>query len=262
MKKRQGKTVFLSFDIEEFDMPFEYGKSLAFSDQIDISKAGCHAILDLLKKHNVQATFFSTVVFASNASEIISRINNEGHELASHGFYHSDFKEEHLASSKKELEKISGQTISGFRMARMKPVSKEAMVQAGYEYDSSLNPVYLPGRYNNYFKPRTAFEHNGLLEIPTSATPILRFPLFWLSFHNLPLPIYRWLCSIVLMSDRYLNVYFHPWEFTNLNQSRFGLPGFVRKKTGDDMIYHFDKWLEWCKKRKLTFRKLQEFKST
>ncbi|GCC52852.1 DUF3473 domain-containing protein [Chryseotalea sanaruensis] len=262
MKPRQGKTVFLSFDIEEFDMPLEYGKSIPFSDQISISRVGCHVILDLLKKHQIHATFFSTVVFASNAPEIIDRINKEGHELASHGFYHSDFKEEHLVSSKKELEKISGQTISGFRMARMKPVSDAAIVAAGYRYDSSLNPVYLPGRYNNYFKPRTAFMHNGLLEIPASATPTLRFPLFWLSFHNLPLMIYKWFCCIVLWSDRYLNLYFHPWEFTDLNQSRFGLPGFVRKKTGRAMVYSFDQWLAWCKEKGFTFLTLGEFKNT
>ena len=50
--------VLLSFDIEEFDMPFEYGKDISFEDQISISVAGCHIILDLLKKHQFKATFF------------------------------------------------------------------------------------------------------------------------------------------------------------------------------------------------------------
>ncbi|GAW88340.1 polysaccharide deacetylase [Flavobacterium psychrophilum] len=42
--------VLLSFDIEEFDMPFEYGKSISFEEQIAISIEGTTAILNLLEK--------------------------------------------------------------------------------------------------------------------------------------------------------------------------------------------------------------------
>ena len=50
--------ILLSFDIEEFDMPFEYGKEITFENQIAVSARGTAIILDLLKKHNVKATFF------------------------------------------------------------------------------------------------------------------------------------------------------------------------------------------------------------
>jgi len=239
-------------------MPLEYGYPISFTDQITISIKGCHEILDLLKKHNVKATFFSTVVFATNAAEIICRINKEGHELASHGFYHSTFEIEHVAQSKIELEKLSGQKIEGYRMARMKPVDSHAITNAGYVYNSSLNPVYLPGRYNNYFKPRTLFKEGHLLQIPASATPYIRFPLFWLSFHNLPIIIYQWLCRITMWKDNYLNIYFHPWEFTDLKQERFCLPKLVTRKTGPEMTDRFDQWLAWCKKRGYTFSTLRE----
>jgi peptidoglycan/xylan/chitin deacetylase (PgdA/CDA1 family) len=251
--------LYLSFDIEEFDMPFEYGKTISFEDQISISIKGCHDILDLLKKHQAKATFFSTAVFAISASEIIKRINDEGHELASHGYYHSDFKNEHLSESKKELERLSGQNVKGYRMARMMPLDSQAVASAGYNYNSSLNPVYLPGRYNNYFKPRTSFINGNLLEIPASATPYIRLPLFWLSFHNLPLFFYKWLCRITMWKDNYLNIYFHPWEFTDLKQERFGLPDFVTRQTGSDMIRRFDQWLAWCKKRNYVFSTLGQF---
>ena len=78
------KTVLLSFDLEEFDMPLEYGKTIQFSDQIRVSSEGATTILDILLRHNVRATFFSTVVFATHAAGIVRRIVKEGHELASH----------------------------------------------------------------------------------------------------------------------------------------------------------------------------------
>src|SRR4051812_21698810 len=106
--------VLLSFDIEEFDMPFEYGKNIDFSDQIAISVHGSTTILDLLKKHSFKATFFSTATFAIHAPQIIERIKNEGHELASHGYYHSKFDKEDLLSSKLKLEELFGSEVVGF----------------------------------------------------------------------------------------------------------------------------------------------------
>ena len=96
-------------------MPLEFGKDLSFDDQISISIEGTNHILDILDQHQVKATFFSTVVFAQNAPDVIKRINEGGHELASHAYFHSAFEPEHFASSRKALQEISSQEISGFR---------------------------------------------------------------------------------------------------------------------------------------------------
>lgn len=253
------KKVLLSFDIEEFDIPMEYGKKIPFNDQIDISARGTRIILDILSEHKIKATFFSTVVFASNSTDMIQRITRDGHELASHGYFHSEFKNEHLLESKLELERISGKKIVGFRMARMMPVEDNAIQQAGYVYNSSLNPTYLPGRYNNFFKPRTFFYTDKLLQLPASATPLIRLPLFWLSFHNLPQWLYRNACNRTMNSDHYLNIYFHPWEFIDLNQTKFGLPKFVSKNSGTQMLGRFHSWISWMKKKGYQFSTISDF---
>jgi hypothetical protein len=85
-KESTGRFV-LASAIEEFDMPFEYGKTISFEDQMSISIEGTSLILDLLEKHQIKATFFSTVIFAINAPEIIKRIIKDGHEIASHSYY-------------------------------------------------------------------------------------------------------------------------------------------------------------------------------
>jgi hypothetical protein len=252
--------ILLSFDIEEFDMPFEYGKSIDFNDQISISINGTIAILDLLVKHNIKATFFSTAIFAINAPEIIKRIIDEGHEIASHNYYHSDFKVEHLKLSREKLEELTGQKVLGFRMPRMQPVNEIEIFNAGYQYNSSLNPTYIPGRYNNFKKPRTFFKEKGVLQIPASVSPVIRFPLFWLSFHNLPLFIYKFLCQQTLKKDGYLNLYFHPWEFTNLNQpQRFNFPRYVYKNSGVSMIHRMDLFIKWLKNENHSFVTFKEF---
>lgn len=252
--------ILLSFDIEEFDMPFEYGKNISFEDQIAISIEGTNHILEILDKHQVKATFFSTVIFAQNAPEIIRRIVEGGHELASHGYYHSNFETAHLASSKMALQELSGQEIKGYRMARMKPVDENEITKAGYLYNSSINPTYLPGRYNNLSKPRTFYKEAGTWQIPASVSSLLRFPLFWLSFHNLPLSLYQWLAKRTHKKDGYLNIYFHPWEFTELNdKNRFGFPGYISKNSGRKMIERMDSFIIHLKLNDYTFSTLSSF---
>lgn len=241
-------------------MPFEYGKNISFEDQIAISINGTNHILDILTKNQVKATFFSTVIFAQNAPKIIRRIIDEGHELASHGYYHSNFESSHLATSKITLEELSGREIKGFRMARMKPVDENEITKAGYLYNSSINPTWLPGRYNNLSKPRTFYKEAGTWQIPASVSPILRFPLFWLSFHNLPLFIYTWLAKRTHKKDGYLNIYFHPWEFDELDdQERFGFPGYVSKNSGIKMIERMNLFIKSLQKSAYTFHTLSEF---
>ncbi len=251
--------IYLSFDIEEFDMPMEYGKSISFNEQMSISINGSHTILDLLDKHNIKATFFSTATFAIHAPEVMKRIVNGNHEIASHTYFHSNFEVSHLKLSKEKLEELTGQKVIGFRMPRMQPVDEKEIFKAGYSYNSSINPTYLPGRYNNLSVSRTYFQQDGVLQIPASVTPLVRFPLFWLSFHNLPLGLYQFLCKWTLKKDKYLNIYFHPWEFTNLKQpEKFNFPGYVSKNSGEAMINRMDKFITWGKKNKYAFGLLRD----
>ena len=236
----------LSFDIEEFDMPFEYGKSISFDDQINISVTGTNAILDLLAKHKFKATFFSTVIFAQHAPDVIARIKAEGHELASHSYYHSKFETQDLTLSKQKLEELFGEPVYGFRMPRMMPVEEKEIAEAGYTYNSSINPTYLPGRYNNLKVSRTYFVKEAVLQLPASVSPLLRIPLFWLSFHNFPLRFYKSLIKKTFKKDGYINIYFHPWEFTDLDKKEaYGFPGYVSKNSGDKMINRMDNLLNW-----------------
>lgn len=252
-------TVLLSFDIEEFDMPLEYQKVIFFEDQIRLSVIGTNIVLDLLKEHGIKATFFCTAKFAIHASSTIKRISNEGHEIASHAYYHSKFEESHLIKSKKIVEEISQQTVYGFRMPRMMPVNTKSVLSAGYTYDSSVNPVLIPGRYNNLKKKRTIHKEDELIIIPSSATPDLRIPLFWLSFHNFPLSLYKHLCKRTMETDYYLNLYFHPWEFIELNNLKLGMPWYVNRNTGQDMLIRINDLITWMKKEGFSFETIENY---
>jgi peptidoglycan/xylan/chitin deacetylase (PgdA/CDA1 family) len=252
--------ILLGFDVEEFDMPLEYGKTLAFEEQLDISTTGTNTVLAILAASGIKATFFCTANYAVNKPDVIKKIITAGHELASHGYYHSDFKVEHLLQSKLKLEEVSGAEVTGFRMARMMPVDEKEIAKAGYLYNSSINPTFIPGRYNNLSKPRTWFFDKGVLQIPASVSPLVRWPLFWLSFHNLPMSVMRWMAAAAHRKDGYLNLYFHPWEFTDLNQpEKYGFPGYVSKNSGEAFVERITDFISWAQSKGHEFARTDEF---
>lgn len=250
--------ILLSFDIEEFDMPLEYQGKIDFEEQIAVSRQGLIRILNLLKKHRATATFFSTVVFAENNKDLIQRLLDEGHELASHTWYHSQFEMADLKKSRERLSELFEVNISGLRMPRLMDVPAGEVLKAGYNYNSSLNPTYLPGRYNKLSVSRTYFLEQGLLQLPASVSP-WRIPLFWLSFHNFPTFIYRYLAIRALKKDGYLNLYFHPWEFMDIRKPEYRLPDFTTKNTGSAMVQRFDDFLSFLKKRNPVFGTFSQF---
>lgn len=252
--------ILLSFDIEEFDVPKERNVELPFEEQMRISVEGTIKILDCLLCNRVKATFFCTANFAVHAPQIIKRIQEEGHEVASHGFNHWTFDVADLKKSKDVLEELTGSTIQGYRQARMMPVSEQAIYDAGYCYNSSLNPTFIPGRYMHLSTPRTYFMKEGVLQIPASVTPIIRFPLFWLSYHNLPASLYRWLCKRTHCHDGYLVTYFHPWEFYPLDEHpELKMPFIIRNHSGKSMVRRLNVFVEYFQKRGIPFVTFSEF---
>ena len=82
----------LTFDLEEFDIPLEYGQNLALSEQMAVSLEGLNKLLPILDKHHVKATFFTTAHWALHHPDVVQQLA-EKHEIACHAYFHSRFDE-------------------------------------------------------------------------------------------------------------------------------------------------------------------------
>jgi peptidoglycan/xylan/chitin deacetylase (PgdA/CDA1 family) len=253
------KIAILSFDVEEFDMPYEYGGNPPMEEQITTSNQGLQTIISILDKYDARVTFYCTGVYATAKPEQIKSLSQK-HEIASHNHYHSSHKKEDLFTSKAILEQVTGQEIVGFRMPRMAPVSDADLLEAGYKYNASINPTYLPGRYDYRHISRTFFTQNSLMHFPASVSPNWRVPLFWIAFHNFPLQYFFYLCKKVVEQDGYLHLYFHPWEFTDYHLAKDGAkyPFYLHRNNGKKMAERFDKLMAFLKKEGFEFRTSRE----
>jgi len=238
--------ILLSFDVEEFDMPLEYNFNIAIETQMEIGKKGLDNLMPILNDQNYTTTLFTTANFANHYPDTIKSLSDK-HEIASHTFYHSNFTTAHLLASRIRLEEIIQKPVKGLRMPRMRQVPVADIMEAGYSFDASIHPTWLPGRYNNFHLPRTKYSEQGLIRVPASVSPNFRIPLFWLSFKNFPYAMYLRLALQTLRKDGYLSLYFHPWEFTNINA--FGLPKYTIKGSDNELLEKLYRLLNDLKKQ-------------
>ena len=238
------KKILLTFDLEEFDIPLEYKQQISIDTQMNITRQGMERIQEIIDKHNISCTFFTTAFFADQNIELVKQLSHK-HEIASHAYYHSRFKNEDLLLSKKRLEEITQKEIIGFRMPRMQAVSDKELALAGYKYNSSINPTWLPSRYNHLNKPRTIFKTPDIVNIPASVSPNFRIPLFWLFFKNVPFTFVKKLSSQTINKDGYLNLYFHPWEFADIR--KFHLPRWMKNPCDIALCRKMDSYINFLK---------------
>ena len=239
--------ILLSFDVEEFDLPREHGEEISLDDGIKVSAEGLEKVLKLCRKQNIKATFFVTGNFAEKKADLIKEIVNDGHEVACHGVDHFKPSDNDICESKKIVEKQAGVKIEGYRQPRMFKINYDELKRCGYKYDSSVNPAWIPGRYDHRDVPRKPFLKKGILEIPTSVATSIRIPLFWLALHIMPTKIYIKLVRMSLKKTGYFATYFHPWEFANLRKFK-EVPKYIKWNSGDKLVKRLDTVISKLKK--------------
>ena len=258
----------LTFDVEEFSIPSDYGIRSAYLNSTEFSREGCHNLLGVLKKHKIKSTFFITGYFAERERDAVRVIKEEGHEIASHSYSDSDLSmlakpelRESIEKSKKILEKVSGEKIKGFRTPQFKanPCLVGVLEELGFRYDSSVHPAIVPGHYWNWnalLNPYTPHRNNifkkgcsSIKEIPVSVIPLIRFPISWWWMRNMG----NWLTTagakINLCQDRSVILYFHAWEFTNLPKIE-KIPFHMTRNTGDVFLNKVESFIKLFKKRR------------
>jgi len=250
------KKILLTFDLEEFDLPREFAKTISEEDMYNVSLDGLKIILDILKKFNIKSTFFTTANFANKYPQTIKQIS-KNHEIASHGFSHSEpLTIGSIINAKKIKEEIIHKPLSGFRAPRWQLKNIDILAQAGFKYDSSTHPIYLPGRYNNLKQNKKIHRRGNIIEIPMSTFPP-NFSIFWLAFKNLPLIYSKIFTKLNFLKSNYNMLIFHPWEFTDL--SKFDIPKNIKRIDGTKLSRKLEDYLIFCKKNNYKFETCENF---
>ena len=164
-----------------------------------------------------------------------------------------------ICESKKIVEKVIEKRVTGYRQPRMFKIDYKELSEAGYLYDSSVNPAWVPGRYNHRDVPRKMFVREGVVEVPVSVATGLRVPLFWLTLHLSPMVVYMTGVKESLKKTGYFATYFHPWEFSDLLRGYGAVPSYIKINSGEKMVGRLEKVILKLKKRQCEFVTYEEY---
>jgi peptidoglycan/xylan/chitin deacetylase (PgdA/CDA1 family) len=178
---------------------------------------GAPALLDLLSREGVPATFFTTGDVARRYPATIKRVVRDGHELACHGMTHRAFTSLDPATARNEIEESARilrrfGPVTSFRAPYLQFPSAyvEMLEQNAFTLDSSHAKYKLA-----YYRDRT---RHRIARVPASVTSsVLRLPRIVRSAYL------RALSSPIVL-------FVHPWEFVDLRRERLRLD--CRFKTG------------------------------
>jgi polysaccharide deacetylase family protein (PEP-CTERM system associated) len=187
-------------------------------------------LLDIFSEHRVQVTCFFLGWVGERFPHLVKRAVRDGHEIASHGYEHRLVYEmgreafyKDALRARKILEDISGAPVLGYRSAGFSaredtPWFFEALVEAGYQYDSSVFPAKRGhGGISDYRREPHQFVSNNtkILEFPITVTDFLGKPQCFFGGGYLrlfPYRLIRRMTKQVLNEGRPVVFYIHPRE--------------------------------------------------
>ena len=156
----------------------------AFPSRVE---ANTNRLLDQFATAGVHVTCFVLGWVAERHPALVRRIVADGHELASHGYWHrliytqtpDEFRED-VRHSKRLLEDLGGVAVSGYRAPCFSVVERslwalDVLIEEGFTYDASVFPI----RHDTYGIPGAprhphviARDRGRIFEVPCSTARV------------------------------------------------------------------------------------------
>jgi len=248
----------LSIDLESWVQRPIYGLQYnSESQRLDdgYTENVVHEILNILKKYNARATFFTVGRIIKWYPNLLNIIKNYGHEIAYHGYSHKMLhkmdEKEFILELENGMKLAESFNISykGFRSSSFSKIKNMQIIlkQYKYKYDSSIIPIKTPLYNGEYIKnSKPFFWSNGLLEIPISVVKIagIKFPIGGFYFRMFWQKYSEYLIKMSQKKYGITMIYLHPWEFKNYTGIKLPIQKEIFSKYGIPMKNKMEKILQ------------------
>jgi len=188
-------------------------------------------LLDIFDEFSVRSTFFVLGWVAERHRDLVRRISERGHEVASHGYAHrlvydqtpKTFRED-VRRAKRVLEDATGSAIGGFRAPSYSITPRslwaiDVLIEEGYWYDASIFPI----RHDRYGIPVSGRHlyaiqrpSGTVTEVPGSTVRVgpVNLPVAGGGyFRILPYGWTHWgIARLNRLEQKPAIFYLHPWE--------------------------------------------------
>lgn len=216
------------YQVSGFESSIDRGAWESFESRV---VGNTDRLLNLLEAKQVRGTFYVLGWVADKHPELVRRIHELGHEVASHSYWHrlvyslspDEFRDD-LRRSRDTLQQIIGAPVTAYRAPSFSITARslwalEILVEEGFKTDSSIFPVH----HDRYGIPNAV---RGPHQLQTPAGSLWEFPpsVSRLAGFNLPvggggyfrlfplgLSLYG-LSRVQQSENTPIMFYIHPWE--------------------------------------------------
>jgi peptidoglycan-N-acetylglucosamine deacetylase len=203
----------------------------------DFGVVATERILNLLRKHEIQSTWFVPGHTIESYPRSVATVFKAGHEIGNHGWTHRvpitlgrEAEEGELVRGNDAIKRLTGKYAKGYRSPAwdLSPHSIDLLLKHGFVYDSSLmGHDYLPYQARNgdvapLLEPIRYGQDTALVEMPISWS-LDDYPVFehmrlpnsiQPGLMNANLVYDNWLADFTYLADNYdwgvLTYTFHP----------------------------------------------------
>jgi polysaccharide deacetylase family protein (PEP-CTERM system associated) len=237
-----------SVDVEEYFQVLAFERAVPRSEWDRMPsrvEASVDGLLELLARHGATGTFFTVGWLAERKPAMVRRIAEQGHEIASHSWWHrrvtsltpAELRED-VRRCRAVLEQAAGRRVVGFRAPSFSIVpgtewAFDVLIEEGYRYDSSIFPIRRPD-YGYPGAPAAAYEirrpAGTLLELPMATTTFagIRIPAAGGGYlRHLPYRLTERAFDQHVARGESGMFYIHPWEIDE-GQPRLAVPLLTR----------------------------------
>lgn len=276
------KIVGLSVDVDGWDTCLDfYGIKVPpkEADEEVNSGVGIRRLVSLFRKNSVKGTFFVVGNTANRFKKEIKSVSKAGHEIGCHSMTHTNLAEKSMPQIKKEIFeniKVVGRITRrgrkdfvGFRSPAFGVSNSllDVLEEMEFEYDSSINPTYIPGEYGMPFAPmspyrpsKTSVRMRGdrkLIELPVAVNPIVPIPLGAAFIRNFG----SWWTKLGIKMLWSLGmpaiIYMHPKDMVEVPPSS-KVPWYLKRNSGEECVRRIDDIIKFCKAERASILKLEE----
>ncbi|MBO6739731.1 MAG: DUF3473 domain-containing protein [Phycisphaerales bacterium] len=185
-------------------------------------------MLELMDMHGVKCTCFILGWVAEKCPDLIRRISDAGHEIASHGYghdliynlSHDEFRED-MKRGIGIVEDLTGAKIRGYRAPSFSITdwAIDILQEIGLTYDSSAFPTVAHDRYGKLAgmdsgQPIVEIR-DGFHEVCVSVLRLGKKGIPWAGggyFRLFPYPLFKRGVKKILNTNNPYVFYIHPWE--------------------------------------------------
>ncbi len=187
-------------------------------------------LLAALRQYGIKATFFILGQIAERMPELVCKLRDEGHEIASHGYAHrvlhamtSQEVRMDIQLSCRILERAAGTAIKGYRapawsLPRERGVLADVLCSCGIEYDSSCAAFSVPFIWQatgDSVRPSWLDPEHNIMEIPPTSVSLglARVPVAGgVALRLYPYEMTRRIIQWCNRRGQSVIVYVHPWD--------------------------------------------------